>query len=159
MAHFIAHIKMNLLTFPTASLIFLGALILGIECSLFGRSGPRIITNDGNTYNEDDCEKSAGRHTRMCGVIFEKTECDEGLFGTGDELGINEGHWINLRGTGFHEDVESIIVAPGCVLFGYDENNENARGTGISVSAVGRQDWVYRELNSKRFVSVEYIKR
>merc|ERR1711997_1212205 len=75
-----------------------------------------------------------------------------GLFKTGNEKGIEEGRWVNLRGTGFHEDVESILVAPGCVLFGYDENSRNERGTGISVSAVGKRDWVYRELSSHRFV-------
>jgi len=62
-----------------------------------------------------------------------------------------QGRWVNLRGTGFHEDVESIIVAPGCIMFGYDENDQKKRGTGISVSAVGKRDWVYRELSSKRF--------
>merc|ERR1712080_68012 len=56
-----------------------------------------------------------------------------------------------MGGTGFHEDVESILVAPGCVLFGYDENDQNERGTGISVSAVGKRDWIYRELSSHRF--------
>ena len=68
---------------------------------------------------------------------------------------IDEDKWTNLRGTGFHEDVESIIVKPGCVVFGYDENSKTAskRGTGISVSAVGKTDWVYRELDSEEFVS------
>ena len=76
------------------------------------------------------------------------------LFKNGDEKAIPEGRWVNLRGTGFHEDVESIIVAPGCIMFGYDENDQKKRGTGISVSAVGKRDWVYRELSSKRFVSI-----
>ena len=120
----------------------------------WGRS-PRVpvYTQDGRKYREDDCEKSAARHAGKCGVIFEKKECDDGLFKTGSEKAIEEGRWINLRGTGFHEDVESIIVAPGCVIFGYDENDRNDRGTGISVSAVGKRDWVYRELSSHRFVS------
>lgn len=118
----------------------------------WGRS-PRVpvYKENGRRYNEDDCEKSAARHVGKCGVIFEKKECDDGLFKTGSEKAIEEGRWINLRGTGFHEDVESIIVAPGCVLFGYDENDKDERGTGISVSAVGKQNWVYRELSSHRF--------
>ena len=117
----------------------------------------KVITKDGKKYNEDDCEQSADRHVGKCGVIFEKSECDTpeswNIFGTGDEMAIEKDKWINLRGTGFHEDVESIIVAPGCVLFGYDENDKDARGTGISVSAVGKSDWVYRELSSHDFVS------
>jgi len=36
-------------------------------------------------------------------------------------------------------------------MFGYDENDQQKRGTGISVSAVGKRDWVYRELRSHRF--------
>ena len=100
----------------------------------------------------------AARNVGKCGVIFEKKECDDGLIGTGDEKAIEEGRWINLRGTGFHEDVESILVAPGCVMFGYDENSKTDRGTGISVSAVGKHDWVYRELSSHRFVSISYVK-
>jgi len=110
-----------------------------------------VYKENGRKYNEDDCEKSAARNVGKCGVIFEKKECDDGLFKTGNEKAIAEGRWVNLRGTGFHEDVESIIVAPGCIMFGYDENDQKKRGTGISVSAVGKRDWVYRELSSKRF--------
>lgn len=149
---------MNRCTFSAALLLFLATYVLQLkEISGFPR---KIITADGDKYNEDDCEKSADRHAGKCAVIFEKKECDLpeswNPFGTGDEMAIEEGKWINLRGTGFHEDVESIIVAPGCVVFGYDENDKKARGTGISVSAVGKTDWVYRELSSHDFVS--YIK-
>ena len=148
---------MNRVVLWTTFLVLVGLLANGIDCWGFSRS-PRVpvYTENGRKYNEDDCEKSAARNVGKCGVIFEKKECDDGLIGTGDEKGIEEGRWINLRGTGFHEDVESIIVAPGCVLFGYDENSKTDRGTGISVSAVGKRDWVYRELSSHRFVSISH---
>ena len=112
----------------------------------------RVIDLDGDTYNEDDCEDSAkdAERSGACAVIFEQQECDLSIIG--DKYEITEDKWTNLRGTGFHEDVESIIVKPGCVVFGYDENDKDERGTGISVSAVGKKDWVYRELNDK-FVS------
>lgn len=142
---------MNRVVFWTACVVFSGLLMNGIDC--WGGRSPRVpvYKENGRPYNEDDCEKSAARNVGKCGVIFEKKECDDGFFKTGNEKGIPEGQWVNLRGTGFHEDVESIIVAPGCVLFGYDENDRNDRGTGISVSAVGKQNWVYRELSSHRF--------
>jgi len=142
---------MNRLLYWTACVAFVGLFINGINC--WGGRSPRVpvYKENGRKYNEDDCEKSAARNVGKCGVIFEKKECDDGLFKTGNEKAIPEGRWVNLRGTGFHEDVESIIVAPGCIMFGYDENDQKKRGTGISVSAVGKRDWVYRELSSKRF--------
>ena len=145
---------MNRLLYWTACVAFVGLFINGINC--WGGRSPRVpvYKENGRKYNEDDCEKSAARNVGKCGVIFEKKECDDGLFKTGNEKAIQEGRWVNLRGTGFHEDVESIIVAPGCIMFGYDENDQKKRGTGISVSAVGKRDWVYRELSSKRFVSI-----
>ena len=53
------------------------------------------------------------------------------------------------------EDSESVIVAPGCVFFGYDEDHsdKSERGKGIMVSAVGKSDWVYKEFESESFVS------
>jgi len=142
---------MNRLLYWTACVAFVGFFVNGINC--WGGRSPRVpvYKENGRKYNEDDCEKSAARNVGKCGVIFEKKECDDGLFKTGNEKAIPEGRWVNLRGTGFHEDVESIIVAPGCIMFGYDENDQKKRGTGISVSAVGKRDWVYRELSSKRF--------
>jgi len=142
---------MDKIIFLSTFVIFVGAFIGGADS--WGRSSPElpVYKENGQRYNEDDCRKSAARHQGKCGVIFEKKECDDGLFKTGSEKAITKGNWINLRGTGFHEDVESILVAPGCVLFGYDENDQDARGTGISVSAVGKQNWVYRELNSHDF--------
>jgi len=142
---------MNRLLYWTACVAIVGLFINGINC--WGGRSPRVpvYKENGRKYNEDDCEKSAARNVGKCGVIFEKKECDDGLFKTGNEKAIQEGRWVNLRGTGFHEDVESIIVAPGCIMFGYDENDQKKRGTGISVSAVGKRDWVYRELSSKRF--------
>ena len=112
----------------------------------------RVIDEDGDKYNEDDCEDSAkdAERSGACAVIFEQQECDLSIIG--DKMEIAEGTWTNLKGTGFNEDVESIIVKPGCVLFGYDEDDKKERGSGISVSAVGKTDWVYRELNDK-FVS------
>ena len=138
-------------TFTFSACLFLILAISFYEICAVPR--PRkVIEEDGSTYNEDDCEDSAkdAERSGACAVIFEQQECDLSIIG--DKLEIKEGVWTNLRGTGFHEDVESIIVKPGCVVFGYDENDKKERGTGISVSGVGKTDWVYRELNDK-FVS------
>ena len=140
------------------SLLILGIILVALLQDTYGIPSPRkVIEADGSTYNEDDCEDAAkdAERSGACAVIFEKTECDlpDLFFGTGDKMEIDEDKWTNLRGTGFHEDVESIIVKPGCVLFGYDENSKSERGTGMSVSAVGKTDWVYRELDSEEFVS------
>jgi len=111
----------------------------------------KVVTQDGKSYDEEDCEVAAkdAANSGACAVIFEKDECETGIFG--DSMDIGEGNWTNLRGTGFHEDVESILVKPGCVLFGYDENDKKERGTGISVSAVGKTDYVVRDLESDDF--------
>ena len=116
----------------------------------------KVVTEEGKTYDESDCESAAkdAANSGACGVIFEKSECSGGFFGTGDAKEITEGNWTGLRGTGFHEDVETILVKPGCVMFGYDEDDKKARGTGISVSAVGKTDWVVRELKSEDFVRI-----
>jgi len=137
-------------------LFSLGIFLVALLQDIHGIPSPRkVIEADGSTYNEDDCEDAAkdAERSGACAVIFEKTECDlpDLFFGTGDKMEIDEDKWTNLRGIGFHEDVESIIVKPGCVLFGYDENSKSERGTGISVSAVGKTDWVYRELDSEEF--------
>ena len=141
-----------------AFLFSLGIFLVALLQDIHGIPSPRrVIEEDGDRYNEDDCEDAAkdAERSGACAVIFEKTECDlpDLFFGTGDKMEIDEDKWTNLRGTGFHEDVESIIVKPGCVVFGYDENSKSERGTGISVSAVGKTDWVYRELDSEEFVS------
>ena len=140
---------MKTFTFSTA-LFFILAISLH-EISAIP-SPRRVIDEDGDKYNEDDCEDAAkdAENSRACAVIFEKQECDISIIG--DKMEIAEDTWTNLRGTGFNEDVESIIVKPGCVVFGYDEDDKKQRGSGISVSAVGKTDWVYRELND-RFVS------
>merc|ERR1712141_67451 len=133
-------------------LFSLGIILVALLQDTYGIPSPRkVIEEDGSTYNEDDCEDSAkdAERSGACAVIFEQQECDLSIIG--DKLEIKEGVWTNLRGTGFHEDVESIIVKPGCVVFGYDENSKSERGTGISVSAVGKTDWVYRELDSEEF--------
>ena len=138
------------------TLVFSISLLIVLAISLYEISAipsPRkVVDEDNNTYNEDDCEDSAkdAERSGACAVIFEQQECDLSIIG--DKLEISEDKWTNLRGTGFHEDVESIIVKPGCVVFGYDEDKKEERGTGISVSAVGKTNWVYRELNDK-FVS------
>merc|ERR1712038_72480 len=131
-------------------LFSLGIILVALLQDTYGIPSPRkVIDLDGDTYNEDDCEDSAkdAERSGACAVIFEQQECDLSIIG--DKLEIKEGVWTNLRGTGFHEDVESIIVKPGCVVFGYDENDKKERGTGISVSGVGKTDWVYKELNDK----------
>lgn len=146
---------MNRFALSNTFLLFLGIYFFQLEEITAVPNPRKIIKQDGSTYNEDDCEQSADRHAGKCAVIFEKSECDTpeswNPFGVGDEMSIESNKWINLRGTGFHEDVESIIVHPGCVIFGYDENTKTDRGTGISVSAVGKTDWVYRELKSHDF--------
>ena len=115
---------------------------------------PQVVQEeDGDNYNEDDCQESAGRFPDSCAVIYEKTECDTpDFFGTGDEMGIAEGT-TGLLGTGFHDDVESIIVHPGCVLHGYERSPTGKKERGISVSAVNRTAWVYKELEDDDDVS------
>merc|ERR1711963_556808 len=134
------------------SLVLLSSVVLFHDSSAVP-SPRKVVTEDGKVYNEDDCEAAAkdAENSGACGVIFEKTECDDGLFGNGDSKEIKEGVWTPLRGTGFHEDVESILVKPGCVLFGYDEDDKKDRGTGISVNAVGSIDYVVKDLESKDF--------
>merc|ERR1712226_457994 len=134
----------------------LGIFLVALLQAIHGIPSPRrVIEEDGDRYNEDDCEDAAkdAERSGACAVIFEKTECDlpDLFFGTGDKMEIDEDKWTGLRFTGFHEDVESIIVRPGCVVFGYDEDHEDIRDRGqtISVSAVGKKDWVYRELEDK----------
>merc|ERR1712038_2227041 len=108
-----------------SSLVLLSLVVLFHDTSAVP-SPRKVVTEDGKVYNEDDCEAAAkdAENSGACGVIFEKTECDDGLFGNGDSKDIKEGVWTPLRGTGFHEDVESILVKPGCVLFGYDEDDK-----------------------------------
>ena len=129
-------------TFTFAIGLFFILAISLHEISALPSPNRRVIDEDGYKYNEDDCEDAAkdAENRRACAVIFEKQECDVSIIG--DKLEIAEGTWTNLRGTGFNEDVESIIVKPGCVVFGYDENDKKERGAGISVSAVGKTDWV-----------------
>jgi len=138
---------------PAISSLVLLSLVVLFHDSFAVPSPRKVVTEDGKVYNEDDCEAAAkdAENSGACGVIFEKTECDDGLFGNGDSKEIKEGVWTPLRGTGFHEDVESILVKPGCVLFGYDEDDKNDRGTGISVNAVGSIDYVVKDLESKDF--------
>lgn len=140
---------MKTFTFPVSLFLILSISLYEISAIPKPR---KVIEEDGSTYNEDDCEDSAkdAERSGACAVIFEQQECDLSIIGHKHE--IEENKWTNLRWTGFHEDVESIIVKPGCVFFGYDENDKKERGTGISVSAVNKTDWVYRELNDK-FVS------
>jgi len=153
---------MKTLTFSIALFLYL-AISLQVATglpqlsSLFGssKSGIKVIEENGDNYNEDDCRDAAkdALKSGACAVIFEKTECDtpDFIFGTGDKKEIFEkDQWVRLgRTSGFREDVESIIVKPGCVLVGYDEDDKENPGQGITVSAVGKTDWVYRELEDK----------
>lgn len=137
---------MNMRSSTLSAIFLLGAFLF--QSALGG-----IVTENGRNYNEDDCRKSARRNSGSCAVIFEKKECDLPDFGIGfgSEKAISEGRYTKLRMTGFNNDVESIIVKPGCVLFGYDKSDKSNRGKGISVSAVGKSDWVYKELDSPTF--------
>jgi len=134
---------------PTISLtVLLSFVVLFHDLSAIP-SPRKVIEEDGSTYDEERCEVAAkdAANSGACAVLFEKSKCKLGIFG--DSLDIEEGNWTNLRGTGFHEDVETILVKPGCMLFGYDENDKKDRGTGISVSAVGKTDYVVRVLDGK----------
>ena len=116
---------------------------------------PQVVREEnGDIYNEDDCIESAKRFPDSCAVIYEKKECDtpDTFLGTGDEMGIPEGT-TGLLGTGFHDDVESIIVRPGCVLHGYERSPTGNKERGIIVSAVNKTDWVYKELDDEDDVS------
>ena len=151
---------MNRLALPMTLGLFFVAYLSQLGETL--PSPKKIIEEDGSTYNEDDCEKAADEHAGSCAIIFDKHECDLpesflSVLHTGDKLAIEVGNTPSLP-FDFEEDVKSVIVHPGCVLFGYDEDlglirtEKKDLGKGIMVSAVNKKDWVYKELNGK-FVS------
>merc|ERR1711997_523902 len=113
----------------------------------------KIVEEDGSNYDEDDCRKAAKKHSTSCAVIFENEECDDGLLKLGWDYGISTGYTKFGLLDRKREDSESVIVSPGCVFFGYDEDHsdKSERGKGIMVSAVGKNDWVYKEFESETF--------
>ena len=158
---------MNRLALPMTLGLFFVAYLSQLGETL--PSPKKIIEEDGSTYNEDDCEKAADEHPGSCAIIFDKHECDLpesflSVLHTGDKLAIEVGNTPSLP-FDFEEDVKSVIVHPGCVLFGYAAdlasliNTKNKHlGMGIMVSAVEKTDWVYKGLYGK-FVSYESNER
>ena len=70
-------------------------------------------------------------------------------FGIGRISGWDEGIKAGKRTFGrlsrFREDSTSVIVAPGCIFVGYDESDEDDNNDRDIATAVGRNDWVYKE--------------
>ena len=117
-------------------------------------TGPKNYYDNPRTrYENDNCEKIAARNIGACGVIFEKKECDDGgwfnWFGQADQKTIENDTWVDLRGTGLFKDIKSAIVAPGCVMFGYEKNDKIYRGRELFRldSTGGYKDWFYKDVS------------
>ena len=120
----------------------------------------KILDQSGAVYSgKNDCcikkarqyiEKGNKNNEKYCAVLFENDACDSctRLFSGWDE-GIKEGKRTFSRTSRFREDSSSVIVAPGCIFVGYDEDFEEKdlekrqRDNRAIASAIGRNDWVY----------------
>ena len=135
-------------------LLLVSLHLLGILIPPALVNGVKIIDGSGATYDTECCRTKADEYitkakkskTSYCAVLFENSDCDScrTLLSGWDE-GIKAGKRTFGRLSRFREDSTSVIVAPGCIFVGYDESDEDDNNDRDIVTAVGRNDWVYKE--------------
>ena len=138
-----------------AALHLIGILIL--PSSVYG---VKIVDESGASYDTECCRTKADEYikkankskTSYCAVLFENSDCDScrTLLSGWDE-GIKAGKRTFGRLSRFREDSTSVIVAPGCIFVGYDESDEDDNNDRDIATAVGRNDWVYKEFKVSHY--------
>ena len=134
-----------------------------------------VFTEGQKRYENKVCEEKAFHSRRACGVVFEKKECDNGgylnWFGQPDHMAIEKDSWVDLQGfktsklqniKGLYREIKSVLVAPGCVMFGYETNDKTYRGQ--ELFRVGResdkfvyQNWLYKDVSVITDISGEKV--
>jgi len=142
--------------FLFAQLLFLLCVVLQPEIS----SGLKVVDMSGALVGTKCCKDKAqqyiqkaatesrtNRNTQSyCAVLFENAACDScRRFISGWDTGIKEGKKTFGRLSRHRADAASVIVAPGCIFIGYDESDEDDDNKRTIASAIGRNDWVYKE--------------
>ena len=121
----------------------------------------KVVDESGAAYNTDCCRAKAEQYTKKaaeesrksndasisyCAVLFENDDCDSctRIFSGWDE-GIKAGKRTFGKASRYREDSASVIVAPGCILVGYDEDDVKDNVKRTIATAIGRKDWVYKQ--------------
>ena len=128
----------------------------------------KVLDESGAVYSgKDGCcitkarqyiDKGKKNNEKYCAVLFENAACDScKRIVSGWDEGIKEGKRIFPKlsltslSSRFREDSASVVVAPGCIFVGYDEDKEEKdvkkrqQEKRAIVSAIGRTDWIYKE--------------
>ena len=136
------------------------ALVYGVK--IVDESGAAYDTKCCRTKADEYIKKANKSRTSYCAVLFENSDCDScrTLISGWDE-GIKAGKRTFGRLSRFREDSTSVIVAPGCIFVGYDESDEDDNNDRDIVTAIGRNDWVYKEFKvsyyNKHISHTKYI--
>ena len=143
--------RMNLLlvaALPLFGILIPSSLVYGVK--IVDESGASYDTECCRTKADEYIAKAAKSKTSYCAVLFENSNCDScrTLISGWDE-GIKAGKRTFGRLSRFREDSTSVIVAPGCIFVGYDESDEDDNNDRDIATAVGRNDWVYKEFKFK----------
>ena len=110
----------------------------------------KVVDMSGASYDNKCCRDKSQEYINKpdnyCAVLFENAACDScrKVF-SGWDKGIKSGKekfsWVSR----YREDSTSVIVSPGCIFLGYDESTEDSDNKRTIATAVGRNDWVYKE--------------
>ena len=135
-----------------------------------------VFTDGQKRYENKVCEEKAFKSRRVCGVVFEKKECDHGVylnwFGQPDYMAIEKDSYVDLQSfkasklqnlKDLHREIKSVLVAPGCTMFGYETNDKTYRGQ--ELFRVGResdkfvyQNWLYKDVSVITDINGEKVK-
>ena len=133
------------------------AFILLVTWQMQKSSAVKVVDMSGATYDTKCCRDKADQYIAKpesyCAVLFENAACDScrKIF-SGWDKGIKSGKekfsWVSR----YREDSKSVIVAPGCIFVGYDESEEDSDNKRTIATAIGRNDWVYKEFKVLRII-------
>ena len=143
------------------------ALILLVTWQTQGSSAVNVVDMSGASYDTKCCRDKADEYIEKpesyCAVLFENAACDScrKVF-SGWDKGIKSGKEKFSRVSRYREDSTSVIVAPGCIFVGYDESDEDSNNKRTIATAIGRNDWVYKEfkvllMNLKHYLNYKII--
>ena len=125
-------------------------------------AGVKVIDMSGSVYDKKCCREKADQYSKKaaghCAVLFENAACDScrRIF-SGWDKGIFSGKETFGRLSRYREDAASVIVAPGCIFVGYDESDEDNDNKRTIASAIGRNDWVYKEFQVPSLIKNDII--
>ena len=126
--------------------------VLLVTLQTQGSAAVKVVDMSGATYDTKWCRDKADEYTKKgdyCAVLFENAACDTCTsllgFKTGWDRGIESGKVTFSKLGRYREDSESVIVAPGCIFIGYDESDESDDNKRTIATAIGRNDWVYKD--------------